>query len=226
MVFRPVSFTACARQKTLAGASGAHDHALQTERPGERGHHFPGEQFDRGEAVFAADPFYGDHWVYDAAGLEYGTRWSGGIGDGGGRPLAADHLYGHDREADELLALSVADGEEVWSAELPERPAARPVVADEAVLVLTGERLHCFDPSGGRERWHRPADGGDPGFVVVDDVVYATADGTVRASRPPSVLHRWSRVSGPCGPALALSSTLPYREYGGRRSGRARQLQP
>jgi outer membrane protein assembly factor BamB len=62
--------------------------------------------------------------------------------------------------------------------------ATRPIVGTETVLVATDETLYCFDPSDGTERWTRPIDDVGREFVVVDDLVYATRDGSVRAFRP------------------------------------------
>lgn len=155
-------------------------------RPEGEGYHFPGERFYLDGTVYAADPFYGSLWAFDARD-GYGLRWRAGLGDPGGDYLAAgaDHLYANARADGPFFALSTNDGEEVWSRTDVESLSTRPVVAGDALLVRTDGEVRCFDTSDGAERWSRPA--GDVGgrIVVVDDLVYATGGDEVRAFRPP-----------------------------------------
>lgn len=153
----------------------------------EGGHHFPGERFALDDSVYAGDPFYGSLSAYDATGRSYDRRWTADVGQAGGGDLAAgaDHVYARERPAGVFYALSVTDGRTDWEIEGVARLSTRPVVAGDAVLVLTEEQFRCFDPTDGSERWSRPADVVGPQFVVADDLVYTTAGSTVRALRPP-----------------------------------------
>nr|WP_245902835.1 PQQ-binding-like beta-propeller repeat protein [Salinigranum rubrum] len=82
-----------------------------------------------------------------------------------------------------LYALSKTSGVTRWQASLPGELSGRPAVADEAVLVRTDGELRCFDPSDGSRRWTRTAEDIGSGVALVDDLVYTTHDGTVRALR-------------------------------------------
>lgn len=86
-----------------------------------------------------------------------------------------------------LYALGLTDGSRVWSTtDIDADTAGRPVLAAETVVIPTADLLHCFDPADGTERWAVPTEGlGRASLAVVDDMVYATADETVRAYRPP-----------------------------------------
>lgn len=155
------------------------------ERPESEGNHHPGARYALDGTVYATDPFYGDVWAYDAA--PYSRDWSGGLDGGGGRRTAAGagHLYALDSSADgRLTALSLSDGETAWTDADVDGIRARPAVAEEAVVVLTDERLRCFDPADGTERWSRTAAGVGRRFVLADDVLFTVLGGTVRALRP------------------------------------------
>ena len=51
------------------------------------------------------------------------------------------------------------------------------------MLLPTTDGLRCLDPADGRERWALPVV--TDRLAVADDLLYAAADGSVRAYRPP-----------------------------------------
>lgn len=148
----------------------------------EPGHDFPAERFYLDGTVYAVDPFFGivagDGWnqgvkALGAGELEYGL--SGG--------LAHVYYIANGGEEPGLYALSRTDGTVEWSAHLNPETVSRPVVAGESILVHTGEKLRCFDPIDGTERWARQSDGIGERVIVADDLVYTTQDDAVRAFR-------------------------------------------
>lgn len=180
-----------ASDASLFVSTGTHGRIPWTLAPGtgdvvggepESGHDFPAERFYLDGTVYGVDPFFGviegDGWnqgvnALGAGELEYAL--SGG----------ADRVYyvANGGEEPGLYALSRADGTVEWRTRMNPASVSRPVVAGESVLVHTGERLRCFDPTDGTERWARPGDGiGEP-VIVADDLVYATQDDTIRAFR-------------------------------------------
>jgi outer membrane protein assembly factor BamB len=149
-----------------------------------RGHHFPGERCYLDGAVYAADPFYGDLWAFEATPETYEQRWGDGLDDPGGDLLASDgeRLFARNRRDGRLHGVSLTGGADWASAPIGEL-VARPVVTDETVLALTEERLYCFDPTDGNRLWDRSADGIGTEFVVADDILFTTDGGTLRAFR-------------------------------------------
>ena len=138
-----------------------------------------------GGSVFGAKELFST--VTAHAVTDGGYDWRTGVEDAACFGLAggASHLYARGRCAGRpgLFALSLSDGSEVWHAEMEARPVGRPVVTSETVLVATDERLHCFTPGEGNERWRRPADDVGERIVVADDLLFTTVDDTVRALR-------------------------------------------
>ena len=160
----------------------------------------PNPRFYREGTVFSRDFLPAAVDARPAPGSDSGHEWRERISVGALGALSAgpDHLYcvapaGSVRpkpdEPDDgpgLYALGLTDGSRAWSAtDMAVSTDARPAVTDGTVLVPTADALHCFDPADGARRWAVPGDdiGGTP--VVVDDLVYATDWGTVRAFRPP-----------------------------------------
>lgn len=47
----------------------------------------------------------------------------------------------------------------------------------------TEDAVRCFDPADGSERWRHPPERIGLGIALVDDMLYTTADGTVRSYR-------------------------------------------
>lgn len=115
----------------------------------------------------------GHSWVQELPGGMYAL--AGGT----------DRVYVDVNDGDEpgLYALSATDGTVDWSTTVTTDSVGRPVVAGESVLVRTGERLRCFDPADGSERWSRPSTDVGERIVVADDVVFTTRGNAVRAFR-------------------------------------------
>jgi outer membrane protein assembly factor BamB len=155
------------------------------ERPTPGGADFVVSQFYLGGSVFGAKELFST--VTAHAVTDDGYDWRTGIDGAACFGLAAggSHLYARGRCIDRpgLFGLSLSDGREVWYAETEGRPVARPVVTTETVLVLTEDRLHCFAPSNGIERWRRPVADVGEAFVVADDLLFTTQGDTVRALR-------------------------------------------
>ncbi|MFB6302157.1 MAG: PQQ-binding-like beta-propeller repeat protein [Haloferacaceae archaeon] len=177
-------------------SSGTHDFRFWTldagtgdllgEEP-RSGNDFPAERFYRNGTVYAADPFFGN--VRASAVTESGHGWSQGVEAVGRFAMSGDdeRVY-YLATADDgpgLYALSATDGSVAWTADVATERACPPVVADETVLVRTGDALRCLDPADGTDRWTLPGTDVGERVVVADDLVYTTADGAVRAFRPP-----------------------------------------
>lgn len=163
--------------------------ALLSDAP-RGGNDFPAEQFFMGSTVYAAGSFFGK--VRASAVGEGGDGWlqsdlNPGGRDGGELSGGGDRVYytSNTDDGPGLYALSATDGSVAWTADVAPAITGRPVVANESVVVPTGEGRRCFDPSDGTELWAGPPDGAGGRFVVVDDLVYAAAEGGVRALRPP-----------------------------------------
>lgn len=146
----------------------------------EPGHDFAAELFSLDGTVYAVDPLFGS---VDGGG------WTAGVDAAGRYALTggADRVYylADGGEEPGLYALSKSDGSIDWTTDAVTAVVGRPVVARECVLVRSEGALHCFDPADGTERWSQPADGIGERFVVADDMVFTSRDGTLRAFRPP-----------------------------------------
>ena len=147
------------------------------------GYDFPEERFFLDGAVYGVDPMFG---------IVHGPGWTAGGDDfatGGDYGLSggADNVYyaPNNDAGPGLVALERNDGSTAWRTDDVTATVSRPVVAAEAVIVRTDEALHCFDPGDGTGLWRRSSDGVGEGFVVADDLLYATDGETVRAFRPP-----------------------------------------
>ena len=151
----------------------------------QRGNDFPAERFVLDGTVYAVDHFFGivhgDGWTTGrdafATGPDY---WLSG---GESAVYYVPNVRG--APTTQLFALSQADGEKAWSAEVGAGMASRPVVTAETVLVRTEDALACFDPADGTERWRRSSDDVGERFVVADDVLFTTDGNAVRAFRTP-----------------------------------------
>jgi outer membrane protein assembly factor BamB len=182
-----------ASQESLFVSTGTHSNRPWTIAPDTgavtgtkpaSGYDFPAERFYLDGTVYGVDPFFG---------VVHGPGWTAG-----GESFRAGRTYGlsggasnvyyvpkNDRsDGPGLFALTQQSGKTAWSTDAVGASATRPIVGTETVLVATDETLYCFDPSDGTERWTRPIDDVGREFVVVDDLVYATRDGSVRAFRP------------------------------------------
>lgn len=155
-------------------------------RPESGGSDMIAERFVQDGVVYAVDPMFGEveAAVHDAGG--YDERWStsldayspvGFAGGADSRYVAAEH------PEPVLYALAQTSGKTRWRTGLPGELVGRPAVADEAVLVQTDGELHCFDPADGSRRWARTADDLGSRLALVDDLVYTSDEGTVRALR-------------------------------------------
>lgn len=158
---------------------------LGDERPPEGGADFLVSECYFGGSVFAAKELFST--VAATPVTDGGYDWRNGVDDAACFELAAgtNHLYAHGKCIDRtgLFALSLADGSEVWYADAVSDIVGRPVVASDTVLVRDETTLYCFAPDDGTERWRRPAADLGERFVVVDDLLFTTTDGTVRALR-------------------------------------------
>ncbi|AUX08107.1 WD40/PQQ-like beta propeller repeat containing protein [Halalkaliarchaeum desulfuricum] len=102
--------------------------------------------------------------------------------------IAPDRVYVHanDGEKPGLYAYALIDGSRAWHADVNARG---PVVAtDDALFVPTAGRdrgLTRLDPDDGNEQWSRSAPDVGERFALVDDLLYTTSDGLVRAFRAP-----------------------------------------
>jgi outer membrane protein assembly factor BamB len=157
-----------------------------TRRPDGRGNDMIAERFALDGTVFAVDPMFGEVEAAVIGAGGYDRRWYARLDAYSPVALAggADHLYvAAEHPEPGLYALSLADGTTEWQVPLPGDLAGRPVVARETVLVQADGELHCLDPEDGSRRWTRAADDVGPRVAVVDDLVYTTHGGTVRALR-------------------------------------------
>ncbi|GAB7013543.1 hypothetical protein JCM18549_18140 [Halolamina salina] len=149
----------------------------------DQGHDFPAERLYRDGTVYSTEPFFGG--ASATAVDDGGQSWDTGVPPGKHHVSAGpDRLYVGVSGRDEtgLYALSTSDGSEAWDVSVT--PTARPVVADEAVLVHGEDALHCFDPTDGTERWSRPNDEIGTTMAVADDLLFASDRETLRAFRP------------------------------------------
>lgn len=157
------------------------------DRRPERGADFAAEQFLHDGVVYAADGFFGRVRAERLTAEGYTLRWDAGIDAYVGFELAGggDRVYFQAEAGEEpgLYALSTGDGAEAWVNDGVKAIVGRPVVADEAVLVLTDDALRCFDPADGSERWSYPRDGVGRRFIVADDLVFTSVGETLRALR-------------------------------------------
>ena len=183
-----------ASQETVFVSTGTHSNRPWTIAPdtgsvtGSKpsyGHDFPADRFYLDGSVYGVDPFFGvvhgPGWTAGGEAFRAGRRY--GLSGGASNVFYVpknDHSGGPG-----LLALTQQAGETAWSTDAVGASATRPIVAAETVLVATDKTLYCFDPSDGTERWTKPIEDVGRAFVVVDDLVYATHDGEIRAFRPP-----------------------------------------
>lgn len=118
---------------------------------------------------------------------DYTKVWGREVDAYGNVALAGglDHLYygAVGGESPGLYAFSLADGTIAWHVEEKVDMVTRPAVARDAVVILTEEALRCFDPANGTERWHRSSEGIGPQLSLVDDILYTTHNGKIRALR-------------------------------------------
>lgn len=160
----------------------------------------PNPRFYRDGTVFSRDFLPAAVDARPAPGTDSGYDWRERISVGTLGPLSGggDHLYcvapgdsvrPKPDEPDDgpgLYALGLTDGSRAWSAtDIDVTIDGRPAVTDEAVLLPTADALHCFDPADGSRRWAVPGHDVGERVVAVDDIVYTTTWGTVRAFRPP-----------------------------------------
>ena len=153
------------------------------DKPAEPGADFKDERFYRDGTIYAVDQMFGT--IQASAADDNGHSWDQALSPGI-YALSGDkqrvYINVSDGEEPGLYALSVTDGTVEWSTELTSEHVNRPVVAGESVLVDADDKLHCFDPADGTERWTRPSD--DIGeHIITDDLAYTTHDDTVRAFR-------------------------------------------
>ena len=147
------------------------------------GYDFAAERLYRDGTVYSTEPFFGG--ASAAAVGDDGRDWNTGVRPGKHHVSAGpDRLYVgvSGRDETSLYALSTSDGSEAWDVSVT--PTARPVVADEAVLLHGEDALHCFDPADGTERWSRPNDEIGTKTAVADDMLFASDRETLRAFRP------------------------------------------
>lgn len=161
----------------------AADTGAVLDGPAETGADFEDERFYRDGTIYAVDQIFGR--METRAVDDQGRAWNqglppGGYASSGGQNRVYTNVNGG--ESPGLYALSVTDGTLDWSTNLA-GAASRPVVADETVLVQTRDRLRCFDPADGTERWARPNLDVGERVIVASDLVYTTHDDTVRAFR-------------------------------------------
>lgn len=160
------------------------DGTVTGDRP-RRGADFPAEQYYRDGTVYAADGFFGN--VRTTPMTADGSEWSQGVPPGGrlgvmsGGPDRAYYASGVEDEQS-VTAMDAADGTVAWTANPDSPVTGRPVAAASVVIVPTADGLRAFAPSDGAPLWS--LDAGET-VAVVDDLLYATDDGTVRAYRPP-----------------------------------------
>lgn len=156
-------------------------------RPLLEGDDFPVARCYLDGVVYSSTPIFGKVSTYDASGGAYERQSRfvpSGSNAGGARYLGANgrtvFVYNHDRNQ----MVGLRDGEAVVRSDTIRDVVARPVLTSETMLVPTENRLHCFDPSSGDERWARSRDGIGTRLAVADNLLYTTAGGTVRAFRP------------------------------------------
>lgn len=163
----------------------AADGALLGERP-RPGADFPAEQYHRDGTVYAVDAFFGN--VDTTAVGADGHDWSQGVPPGGragemsGGPALTYYVSTAD-EATTVTALSATDGAVAWEATVDPAPTGRVLAAGEVALLPTDDGIYALDIEDGRERWSLSA--ATDRLAVADDLLYAAADGAVRAYRAP-----------------------------------------
>lgn len=127
---------------------------------------------------------------------------------------AADAAYASYAEG-RVVALSMADGRELWSREVKGRPSP-PLVRDDSVYVgATDNRFYALDAKNGKERWTWRTGGDVVGAVAsgtptIKAVYYVSLDAVVRAVNPGNGHQRWKRDGGTraVAPPLALDGSL------------------
>lgn len=125
-----------------------------------------------------------------------------------------------------LRALALEDGARLWQRDLGAPIAATPAVADGMVYVTTRDgRLHALDAASGTVRWtvesdvprpmpwgHESGDRYTPSPAVSGGlVVWAAADGVVRATDRESGVARWTAATGgPIWSSPAVADGVVY----------------
>ena len=135
-------------------------------------------------------------------------------GDVTGIATAADASYASYAEG-RVVALSMADGRELWLREVKGRPSP-PLVRDDSVYVgATDNRFYALDAKNGKERWTWRTGGDVVGAVAsgtptIKAVYYVSLDAVVRAVNPGNGHQRWKRDGGTraVAPPLALDGSL------------------
>ena len=145
------------------------------------------EQFVDDGTVLAVDSMFGEVEANTPGDGDYRKAWGRLFDAYGETELAGgnDHVYyaADGGEAPGLYALSLADGTTAWRVETEWDLVDRPAVATDAVVVPTEDAVRCFDPTDGSEQWCHPSQGSGPGVALVDDMLYTTTDGVLRALR-------------------------------------------
>lgn len=98
-------------------------------------------------------------------------------------------------KAGSLIALSVADGEELWRTDIGDYVArSTPALAGSRLFVSAGYALLAIDAKSGKELWRNPLQfAGSCSPVVAGDFVYvATQEGHVSAIAQDSGEERWA----------------------------------
>jgi outer membrane protein assembly factor BamB len=105
--------------------------------------------------------------------------------------VGATHLFVADAKS-RLTAVSVADGADVWSKDLPSDK--RLATGDGMVFIISGDKLSALDEKSGTERWTATPGGATngpswaPGIVVLSAgeqvIAFRTADGSMVWRQP------------------------------------------
>jgi outer membrane protein assembly factor BamB len=172
------------------------------------------EQFVDEGTVLAVDSMFGEVEANTLEGGDYTNAWGRLFDAYGETELAGgtDHVFyaADGGEAPGLYALSLSDGTTAWRVEAEWDLVGRPAVATDSVVVPTEEAVRCFDPVDGSERWRHPSGAVGPGVVLVDDLLYTTADGTLGAFRRERPARNHPLTDRELSPVPLCSTAPPH----------------
>jgi outer membrane protein assembly factor BamB len=174
--------------------SGPHDNRFWTFDPESggirgkkprQGHDFPAEQCYRDGTMYAVDAFFGN--VHASVVTGDGHGWSQGTEHSqlGALSAGPDRVYypTNYEETPTLFALNATEGDVAWTATPPAPVSGYPTVAADAIVVPTSDGATCLTPDDGSRLWTHESESMGDAFIVADDLLFTTANGTLTAFR-------------------------------------------
>ena len=151
--------------------------------PSEAGFDFNQERFYHDGTIFSAEPFFGG--IKSSHIHKQENNWSRGVssqeiylsGDRDRLVARANH-----RKGSTLHAYSPSDGEVKWTLPVDSGSSTRPIIGGKSVVDI-GTSVRAINPISGTVQWTRKTENIGERAIIVDDMLFATSDNSVRALR-------------------------------------------